>query len=452
MRILKKKIEFATIFAMFLVVATSLAMANKIQSVYPNKYKFWSVGSSIVATGEWHLIFTKPNDSSNPLPFTYISTETAKWKWHTPTPIGLILLGQKATGTSQGVNTFKIEIPPFKTFEVYRRYITKDYYYKYQKGEIVQLDDNSATFNPYGPPVDFYETVVSSEYQTTFSTITSSLESHPLVYEDLSKWGFQGKPSDFYVNTDPYGNMVILKGSSPLNLYVINPKNEIKDVSIPMKEDLYIVNGVDIFENTLIIAAFKNVVTATTSNVANISVKSQLFLYNYKNKTIKKVLNLKDAFISSPVFSNDGKEVTYSEYKNGKTSIYIVNLENGKIKLLYKNVEWPTLTMPNSAWSKNGSICFGNSKKEFIIAVKNGENYTFSKIKPSSRIGWYYISSPFFISNDIAGFVDGSTSTLIVFNILTKKVIDTVKLDVDQNNLLGVQYTKGRILVIRVRK
>ncbi|WP_156097026.1 TolB family protein [Mesoaciditoga lauensis] len=449
---MKKKIEFATVFAMLLVVISSLIMANKIQSIYPNKYKFWSVGSSIVATGEWHLIFTKSNYSSNPLPFTYTSTETTKWQWHTPIPIGLIFLGQKANGTSQGVNTFKIEIPPFKTFGVYRRYITKDYYYKYQKGEIVQLDDNSAIFKPYGPPIDFYETIVSSGYQTTLSTITSSLESHPLVYEDLSEWGFHGKASEFYVNTDPYGNMVVLKESSPLNLYVINPKNEIKDVHIPMKEAFDIVNGVDIFKNTLIIATFKNLVASTTSNVVNISVKGQLFLYNYKNKTIKKVLDLKDAFISSPVFSNDGKEVTYSEYKNGKTAIYIVNLENGKIKLLYKNVEWPTLAMSNSAWNKNRSICFGNSKKEFIIAVKNGDDYAFSKIEPSSRIGWYYISSPFFISNDVAGFVDGSTSTLIVFNTLTKKVIDTVKLDVDQNNLLGVQCANGRILVVRLRK
>ncbi len=202
---------------MFLVVMSSLTMANKIQNVYPNKYKFWSTGSSIVATGEWHLIFTKSNYSSNPLAFTYTSTETTKWQWRTPIPIGLILLGQKATGTFQGVNTFKIEIPPFKTFEVYRRYITKDYYYKYQKGEIVQLDDNSATFNSYGPAVDFYETIVTSGYKTTLSTIISSLslESHPLVYEDLSKWGFNGKPFDFYVNTDPYENMVILKGTSP---------------------------------------------------------------------------------------------------------------------------------------------------------------------------------------------------------------------------------------------
>ncbi len=462
MRKLKDKIIFVTILMMFLAVMPSITTAKGIKNIYPNEYKFWPVGSSSVAAGEWSLVLTKSNDSPNDYNYTYTITDTNSWQWHITIPINELLPGERASGTSKSVKTLNIMIPPFKTLNVHRRYITKNYYYEYQKGEIIQWDDNSTTFKPYGPPIKFYKTVVISEDKTSFAPINISLKSLPtikIVYEDLSKWNLHGNPQDFYVNSDPYGNIVVLKVSphsqfSPRKLYVVNSKSEMKDLRLPttIMSSTSIVNGIDIFKNTIVIATFKTSLVNATSASPTVILQSQLLLYNYKTNTSKEILSIKDAYISAPSFSNDGKKIAYTEYKDGNSYLFVMNLKSGKKSLLYKGIAWPTLNMPNSAWSENGNLCFGNSKREFVVAVKKNENYTFLDAHQTSKIDWYYMSSPFFVSNDIAGFVDGTTSNLVLFNFLTDKVVMVKKLNVSQDHLVGVQYTNGKLLVVTVEK
>ncbi len=462
MRKLKDKIIFVTILMMFLAALVSMTTAKGIKNIYPNEYKFWPVGSSSVATGEWSLVLIKSNDSPNDYNYTYTITDTNSWQWHITIPINELLPSERVSGTSKSVKTLNIMIPPFKTLNVHRRYITKNYYYEYQKGEIIQWDDNSTTFKPYGPPIKFYKTVVISEDKTSFAPINISLKSLPtikIVYEDLSKWNLHGNPQDFYVNSDPYGNIVIFKVLSypqiyPQKLYVVNSKGEIKNVNLPknLESTLTMVKGIDIYKNTLAIVNLKTRLVNATSASPTVILQNQLFLYNYKSNTFKEILSVKNAYISGPSFSSDGKKIAYTEYKNGNSYLFLMNLKNDKKSLLYKGIAWPTLNMPNSAWSENGNLCFGNSKREFVIAVKKNKNYTFLNAHQTSKIDWYYVSSPFFVSNDMAGFVDRSTSNLVLFNFLTDKVVMVKKLDVNQDHLVDVQYTNGKLLVVTVEK
>ncbi len=454
-----KKIAF---FALTMVVMlSSVEIAKGIESVYPNKYRYWFVSSSVVATGVWNLVLSKSNNSRKECNFTATLKDTSIWQWHVNIPINDILPGRDEIGFSQATQTFKVAIPPLETLEIYERYVTTEYKYLYQEGEVILWSDHTTSFKPYGPPVAFSKTVVSPRYKISLVSNMTSIQLKnktkiDLVYEDLSNWNLHGGQNDFLVNGDPYENVVVFKRDFPKSLYVLNVKeNKIERLGLPfpdMRENTNesIVNGVDVFHNVMAFTMFKTTVSNLSASDERVNVTSQLLLYNYRTGKNRRILRLKGVYISKPAFSMNGKYIAYDVYntKNNETSVFVMNLKNGEANMIY---EAEDLSVSESAWNEEGDICFGVSNGQFVVAMKEGKKYDFSKIPDTEKNGWSYISYPFFISNDIAGFVDPSTSTLFLFDIHMKKVIKTENLKVNHGQLIGVYHINGKLFAMSVK-
>ncbi len=287
----------------------------------------------------------------------------------------------------------------------------------------------------------------------TFLFVSVIAEKIPNFFRfDLSKVSSLtfSNPSHVFVRADGYGSVVILDTLYPDTLYVTNEKNlRIEKIPLPFSDNVLIL-GIDIFKTRLVF--FIN--TPSSS-------KYYAVLYDYKRQKIMDIVGF-DNYIEDPEFSPNGRGIAFFRATSQTNEeLVILNLSTNEERIVNKEAIGPFTTESEIAWSRNGNICFAvrhptegitYDNMGFAVGLSNKLDQGLREYYSNEKRNWKNFSFPFFLTKDVIVFLDGSTSTLVFFDIHSGNITSTDELHLKSEDILYVGYADGKILVVTMRK